>query len=118
MKYNPATGTSSEGFSRGSDKYSHNQWSGHSNDGRLVNKGRGPTKGNQDYDAMQGAHREPPYSKRDSVTFPKNVDGINAGAQVRNPGGTRSFEPSAGQNYKGNADRINVGRGPTKGNQQ
>mgnify|MGYP003337257726 CR=1 FL=1 len=49
MKYdkvNPATGAASPGFSRGSDKYSHNQWSGHSNDGRLVNKGRGPTKGN------------------------------------------------------------------------
>ena len=33
------------------------------------------------------------------------------------PGGTRDFMPKAGQNYKGNADKINCGRGPTKGNQ-
>ena len=39
-------------------------------------------------------------------------------AQVRTPGGTRAFEPSATQNYKGNADKMNVGRGPTKGNQR
>jgi len=37
--------------------------------------------------------------------------------QVRTPGGTRAWTPSAGQNYKGNADSINVGRGPTKGNE-
>ena len=68
-----------KGYSRSSktDKEQVNHWSGHLNDGRLVNKGRGPTKGNQDYDAMQGAHREPPYSKRDKVEFPKNVDSIN-----------------------------------------
>ncbi len=47
-KVNPATGAASPGFSRGSDKYSKNQWSGHSNDGREVNFGRGPTKGNTD----------------------------------------------------------------------
>jgi hypothetical protein len=44
-------------------------------------------------------------------------DSINRGAQVRTPGGTRKFEPSATQNYSGNPDKINVGRGPTKGNQ-
>jgi hypothetical protein len=47
----------------------------------------------------------------------KNPDYINGGAQVRTPGGTRKFEPKAGQNYSGNADSINMGRGPTKGNQ-
>ena len=41
----------------------------------------------------------------------------SANPQVRTPGGTRAFDPSQGQNYKGNADKINVGRGPTKGNQ-
>ena len=37
--------------------------------------------------------------------------------QVRTPGGTRSWDPKSGQNYKGNADKMNVGRGPTKGNE-
>ena len=109
MKYNPATGTSSEGFSRGSDKFSHNQWSGHSNDGREVNFGRGPTKGNQDYDARQGKHREPPTAALPSSTKIKNPDYINGGAQYRGVGGTTSTGFS-------NPDKINVGRGPTKGN--
>lgn len=30
--------------------------------------------------------------------------------------GGRSWDPKAGQNYKGNPDMINTGRGPTKGN--
>lgn len=117
MKYNPATSTSTEGFSRGSDKFSHNQWSGHSNDGRLVNKGRGPTVGNQDYDAMQGKHKEPPTSPLPKFNPGKDMFSGSSNPQVRTPGGTRAFEPSKGQNYKGNADRINVGRGPTKGNE-
>ena len=117
-KTNPATGAALPGFSRGSDKYSHNHWSGHSNDGRLVNKGRGPTKGNQDYDAMQGKHKEPPYSNRDKATPGKDMFPASANPQVRTPGGTRAWDPVCGQNYRGNADRINVGRGPTKGNEQ
>lgn len=115
--FNAATGTSSEGFSRGTNKLAGNHWSGHSNDGRLVDFGRGPTKGNQDYDARQGKHREPPTAALPSSTKIKNPDFINGGAQVRTPGGTRAWAPAAGQNYKGNADRINVGRGPTKGNE-
>jgi hypothetical protein len=47
----------------------------------------------------------------------KGKELFTGSAQVRNPGGTRAFDPSSGQNYKGNADKINVGRGPTKGNQ-
>lgn len=31
----------------GSTRLDHNQHTGHSNDGRLVNKGRGPTVGNK-----------------------------------------------------------------------
>lgn len=96
--FNAATGTSSEGFSRGGDKYAKNQWSGHSNDGREVNFGRGPTGGSTK------------VPNRGQETFKGTT-------QVRTPGGTRAFDPSATQNYKGNADKINVGRGPTKGNQ-
>ena len=116
--FNAATGTSSEGFSRGPNKYAKNQWSGHSNDGRLVNFGRGPTKGNQDYDVGQGAHREAPTAALPATTKYKNPDYINGGAQVRTPGGTRAWDPKGTQNYTGNADKINMGRGPTKGNQQ
>lgn len=64
-KYDPATGTSNEGFSRGSNKYSGN----HSDKKMKGNFGRGPTGG---------------------------------GTKV----------PSCG------CDSINMGRGPTKGNQQ
>ena len=92
-------------------KYSGNQHGGAAEG----NFGRGPTKGNTGCD-IEGAR--PPAAAVPSSTKIKNPDYINGGAQVRTPGGTRNFEPSAGQNYKGNADRINVGRGPTKGNQQ
>jgi hypothetical protein len=110
-KVNPATGAASPGYSRGSDKYAKNHWSGHSNDGREVNFGRGPTKGNQDYDAMQGAHREPPTRALPSSTKIKNPDYINGGAQYRGVGGSSVPKVSADA-------RINKGRGPTKGNQQ
>jgi hypothetical protein len=98
-----------------SNKFRGNQWSGHSNDGRTVNYGRGPTKGNQDYDARQGAHKEPPTAALPSSVKIKNPDYINGGAQVR--GSTRKWEPSATQNYHGDIDKINAGRGPRKGNQ-
>jgi hypothetical protein len=94
-----------------------NQHTGHSNDGRLVNFGRGPTVGNKGCGDEGPAC--PPYSA--VPTLPKQGstrDSINRGAQVRTPGGTRPFDPKAGQNYSGNADKINFGRGPTKGNKQ
>jgi len=96
--FNAATGTSSEGYSRHADKFAKNQHTGHSNDGREVNFGRGPTGGSTK------------VPNRGQETF-------KGSAQVRTPGGTRAFDPSATKNYKGNADSINVGRGPTKGNQ-
>jgi len=98
-------------------QYDKNQWSGHSNDGRLVNKGRGPTVGNRGCD-VEGPAR-PPASAVPSLPKQGSVrDSINRGSQVRTPGGTRSWSPSRTENYDGNIDRINVGRGPTKGNQQ
>jgi len=111
--YNAATGTSSPGFSRGTGKYSGNQHT-KTNPDALINKGRGPTVGNKSDDdsTYPDAARMPASIKI------KNPDFINGGPQVRTPGGTRAFDPSAGQNYKGNADKINVGRGPTKGNQR
>ena len=106
-------GFGSEGYSRQSNKYAKNQWSGHSNDGRLVNMGRGPTKGNQDHAAKKVG---PPATKDAYRGVPMCHDpGVHPGkemftgrSQVRNPGGTRAWDPQKGQNYKGNADRINI----------
>jgi len=112
--FDAATGTDNKGYDRAPNPYAHNQWSGHSNDGRLVNKGRGPTVGNQDHAAMRvgapatkDAFRAAPTSATPSTKI-KNKDSINCGPQVRTPGGTRDWMPSAGQNYNGNPDKINV----------
>lgn len=109
--FNAATGTSSEGFSRGTNRFAKNQYTGYSNDGRLVDKGRGPTVGNKSSKSTPGTDSMPScHPGHDMFMASKNP-------QVRTPGGTRAFDPKAGQNYKGNADSINMGRGPTKGNQ-
>ena len=39
-------GAAGDGVNRASNKWAKNQWSGHSNDGRDVRFGRGPTRGN------------------------------------------------------------------------
>ena len=101
-----------------SSKYHTNHWSGHLNDGREVNFGRGPTRGNQGYHNSQGGKpvtkdqfRQPPAAAVPALPAQGSIrDNINYGSQVRNPGGTRTWEPSAGQNYKGNPDQIRVGQ--------
>jgi hypothetical protein len=108
--FNAATGTSSEGFSRGNGKYAGN----HSGLKAVVNAGRGPTVGNKDVHTQS---KVPPTAALPASVKIKNPDYINGGAQVRTPGGTRDWAPKAGQNYKGDANKINVGRGPTKGNE-
>ena len=111
--FNAATGTSSPGFSRGTGKYAGNQHM-KTNPDALINKGRGPTVGNHsDDDSTYPDAARVPKSGLGKDMFPGS-----ANPQVRTPGGTRAFDPSAGQNYRGNADKINVGRGPTKGNQR
>ena len=105
-----ADGMSGPGYSRNnSARVQINEWSGHANDGRLVNKGRGPTVGNKSSKKTPGTDAMPGLQTGKEMFTNKT--------QVRTPGGTRSWEPKCEQNYKGNADRINVGRGPTKGNQ-
>lgn len=109
----------SDGMATGSSqratkgRYAYNQHGGAAEG----NFGRGPTKGN--HGTLSGsASCTPPVSAVPTLPAQGSIrDSINRGHQVRNPGGTRSFEPSAGQNYKGNPDMINAGRGPTKGNQ-
>ena len=106
-----------------SSKYQTNTWSGHMNDGREVNFGRGPTTGNMGCgkpgqkgamnSVTQDSYRDTPTTK--SVpAMPKQGsvrDNINRGAQVRNPGGTRAWDPKATQNYNGNPDKIRIGQG-------
>jgi hypothetical protein len=100
---------------KSSTKFAHNMFTGHSNDGRTVNMGRGPTKGN---DGKCG-HAGMPLTGRmpDTAALPalpaqgSTRDNINRGTQHRGQGGMMAKSPA-------NPDRQNVGRGPTKGNQQ
>jgi hypothetical protein len=92
-------------------KYSGNQHGG-SAEG---NFGRGALKGNTNPTGV--GPKQAPTSSVPSTSLP-NPDSINCGPQVRTPGGTRPWDPKSGQNYRGNADEINLGRGPTKGNAQ
>ena len=108
------------GFSRGTNKYAKNQWSGHCNDGREVDFPRGPTVGNassspkaknasgnptKDPHRMTVATAGPAKVVRDmggvDRVKPKNLDYINGGAQYRGVGGTTA------KGYK-NPDRINM----------
>jgi hypothetical protein len=114
-KVNPATGAASPGYSRNnSAKVLVNKHSGTMNDGQLINKGRGPTVGNKSDDDST----YPDAARLPKFTPGKEMFMGSSNPQVRTPGGTRAWDPVCGQNYKGNADSINVGRGPTKGNQR
>jgi len=105
-----------------SSKYQTNTWSGHMNDGRDVNFGRGPTRGNMGCgkpgqpgatkSVTMDSYRDTPTTKTvPALPAQGSVrDSINRGAQVRNPGGTRSWDPKAGQNYAGNPDKIRIGQ--------
>lgn len=103
---------------RVSGNYHKNHFTGHLNDGRLVQMSQQPNRTGNDgqcHDPTGGPKkaRPPVMGTRGR---PADMDSINMGPGPR--GGGRAFEPAAKGNYQGNADRINVGRGPTKGNQQ
>jgi hypothetical protein len=111
-------GMKGNGVNRGPNRFAGNQHSGVQNPNKLINNKRGPTVGNKSDDG-------PTYP--DARVMPKITPGKDmfpgsANPQVRSSGGgrfpeTRTWMPSAGQNYKGNPDKIDMGRGPTKGNQ-
>ena len=104
-------GMAGNGVNRAGNRFAGNQHQ-KTNPDALINKGRGPTVGNK-------SDADSSYPKADRMpAFAPGKDMFKGSAQVRTPGGTRPFDPSAGQNYKGNADKINVGRGPTKGNME
>ena len=111
-----ADGMSGQGYSR-KDLYSGNQYGGINDGSKTINKGRGPTKGNQDMKPMnvgpsatKDAYRAAPTSGLPNTS--KDVDMIKGSSnpQVRNPGGTRSWDPKKGQNYIGNPDMIRIGQ--------
>ena len=112
-----------------SSKYQTNTWSGHMNDGREVNFGRGPTRGNMGCgkpgkpgamnSVTMDTYRDTPTTRTvPALPAQGSVrDSINRGAQVRNPSGTRAWDPKATQNYSGNPDKIRMGQsgGPAYG---
>lgn len=99
---------------KSSTRYARNQWSGHSNDGRLVQMNQQPNRRGNDgschHSGMSDSGRKPPTAALPSVPAQGSVrDNINRGSQVRG-GGTAM--PALGR------DTFNMGRGPTKGNSQ
>jgi|TARA_R110000868_G_scaffold8536_1_gene44120 hypothetical protein len=107
--YNAATGTSNPGFDKFTTKYSGNQHT-KTNPDAMINKGRGPTVGNK-------SDKDSTYpSARPLAAVTPGKDMFKGAPQVRTPGGTRAWDPKCEQNYKGNPDKMNEGRGPTKGN--
>ncbi len=98
-----------------SAKYMTNQWSGHMNDGRLVQKAQAPNRTGNDgsCDMPKNLSRSVTKDNSRPVTSPMPSlpaqgsvrDNINRGAQVRNPGGTRMAKSPA------NPDKIRIGQG-------
>jgi hypothetical protein len=98
-----------DGYSRnpGAKRTQTNHYSGSLNDGSLINKGRGPTRGNQDEPATRvgppatkDAFRRPPTASVPETKI-KNPDFINGGSQYRGLGGTKVDKPK-------NIDKINI----------
>lgn len=89
-----------KGYSRGTDesKECYNQYTGKKNEGQLINKGRGPTKGNDGTKSYKGAP---------SMVADTHAKGAYGKAPYRGVGGTTV-----------SSMKSNYGRGPTKGNQQ
>jgi hypothetical protein len=101
--------------------YCYNQHAGTQDPNRTFNFGRPAANltGNTGRDLNAGPKR-PPHGTTapDFRKFLGPQDSLNFGRQERTPGGTRPFEPQAEGNYAGDSDRINSGRGPTRGNEQ
>jgi len=92
-----------------------NRFTGHANDGRLMNNPRGPTVGNQgcqnpsrpgaSASVTRDAYHCPPVSSLPSLPAQGSVrDSINRGSQVRGSGMTAVKKPT-------NPDAIRVGQG-------
>ena len=89
-------GMAGDGVNRDKNRYAHNQWSGHSNDGRDVNFKRGPTKGNESSSPLMSGHpvNKDPHKKT-----------IATAAQSKNP----VESGKARREFPADPDKINVG---------
>lgn len=90
-------GMAGDGVNRAGDRFSGNHFS----EKMKENFGSGPRRASENSQASMHDHGK-------SVTVDKyrTAPATAAGAK---PIGSRSWEPKAGQNYQGNADKINVG---------
>jgi len=71
---------------RATNRYSHNTWSGHSNDGRDVNKGMGPRVGNASSAAMVVGPSATRDAKKLTIATAAQGGRIDGGASVKFPG--------------------------------
>ena len=109
-----------DGPKKGSSRFAGNQWSGHSNDGRLVQKPQSPNRtgndGSCDMPKNLGAsvtrdNSRPMTSATPKVPAQGSIrDNINRGSQYRGQGGVMPKSPA-------NPDKIRVGQngGPDYG---
>lgn len=95
-------------------RFSGNMWSGHSNDGRLVQKPQAPNRrgndgscvmpGNLGASVTRDSRRQAPTAAMPSLPAQGSIrDNINRGSQYRGEGGVMPRSPS-------NPDRIRVGQ--------
>jgi len=122
MKYNSTTQSDTnmnfDGMENmspaGLTKFSGNKWSGHSNDGRLVQKPQSPNRvGNDGSCAMpknvgasvtKDTDRKAPTSPMPKLPAQGSIrDNINRGSQYRGSGGVMAKSPT-------NPDKIRVGQ--------
>ena len=101
-------GMAGDGVNRGKNRLAGN----HSGLSAVVNAGRGPTKGNMDIERGReefGSEGKRPYTRPVPSTKISNVDKIGGHPQFRGDSTVAVKKPGA-------EAKINVGRGPTKGN--
>lgn len=102
-------GMAGDGVNRGKNRLAGN----HSGLSAVVNAGRGPVKGNDGacHDPVSGSSNRGtyPYTRAVPSTKISNVDKIGGHAQFRGDSTVAVKKPGA-------EAKINVGRGPTKGN--
>jgi hypothetical protein len=87
-------GQMGDGVNREKNRYAHNQWSGHSNDGRTVNMGMGPRKGNASSSAMDVGPSATKDKRKLTIATAAQGGKINGGMHCE---------------YFPNPDSINVG---------
>jgi len=97
-----------------SSKYMTNHWSGHMNDGRLVQKAQAPNRTGNDgscdvprnlaSSVTKDSARKPMTAATPKLPAQGSVrDSINRGSQYRGPGGVTAKSPS-------NPDKIRIGQ--------